>query len=300
MVLIEKACLCGYNVDMTKIVEIENLVFEYIREENYEGEHQQQVEKAIDDVSFDVEKGTFLAIIGKNGSGKSTLAKNLNGLLLPTDGRILIAGMDTRDDELVWKVRQTAGMVFQNPDNQLVSSIVEDDIAFGPENLGVPRDEIRRRVDESIEAVGMTEYLLGAPHQLSGGQKQRIAIAGVLAMRPDCIIFDEPTAMLDPQGRADVMDIIKTLSDEGITIILITHFMEEAAEADRVIIMDDGKILLDGRPSVVFKEEEILQNANMEIPMAVDMAKRLRKRGIPVPDFVTTEEELVDFICRYK
>lgn len=286
----------GYNVNMNNIVEIENLVFEYVANE----EEHQELKKAIDDVSFVIEKGTFTAIIGKNGSGKSTLAKNLNGLLIPSSGRILIAGLDTKDDELVWQIRQTAGMVFQNPDNQLVSSIVEDDIAFGPENLGIDPDEIRGRVDDSISAVGMSKFLHDAPHHLSGGQKQRIAIAGVLAMKPDCIIFDEPTAMLDPQGREDVIGIIKALSNEGITIILITHFMEEAAEADRVIIMNDGKIMLDGRPSIVFKQEELLKNANMELPMAVDMAKRLRKRGIEVPEYITTEEELVDFICQYR
>ena len=286
----------GYNVSMSNIVEIENLVFEYAANE----EEHQELKKAIDDVSFVIEKGTFTAIIGKNGSGKSTLAKNLNGLLIPSSGRILIAGLDTRDDELVWQIRQTAGMVFQNPDNQLVSSIVEDDIAFGPENLGIDPEEIRVRVDNSIYAVGMSKFLHDAPHHLSGGQKQRIAIAGVLAMKPDCIIFDEPTAMLDPQGRNDVMEIIKELSKEGITIILITHFMEEAAEADRVIIMNDGKIMLDGRPSIVFKQEELLKNANMELPMAVDMAKRLRNRGIEVPEYITTEEELVDFICQYR
>ncbi len=293
---IVKLRLEDYNVNMSNIVEIENLIFEYAANE----EEHQELKKAIDNVSFAIEKGTFTAIIGKNGSGKSTLAKNLNGLLIPSSGRILIAGLDTRDDELVWQIRQTAGMVFQNPDNQLVSSIVEDDIAFGPENLGIAPHEIRERVDDSIAAVGMSKFLHDAPHHLSGGQKQRIAIAGVLAMKPDCIIFDEPTAMLDPQGRNDVMKIIKELSKEGITIILITHFMEEAAEADRVIIMNEGKILLDGRPSVVFKQEETLKNANMELPMAVDMAKRLRRRGIEVPDFVTTEEELVDFICQYR
>lgn len=293
---IVKLRLEDYNVNMSNIVEIENLIFEYAANE----EEHQELKKAIDNVSFAIEKGTFTAIIGKNGSGKSTLAKNLNGLLIPSSGRILIAGLDTRDDELVWQIRQTAGMVFQNPDNQLVSSIVEDDIAFGPENLGITPHEIRERVDDSIAAVGMSKFLHDAPHHLSGGQKQRIAIAGVLAMKPDCIIFDEPTAMLDPQGRNDVMKIIKELSKEGITIILITHFMEEAAEADRVIIMNEGKILLDGRPSVVFKQEETLKNANMELPMAVDMAKRLRRRGIEVPDFVTTEEELVDFICQYR
>lgn len=286
----------GYNVSMSNIVEIENLVFEYAANE----EEHQELKKAIDDVSFVIEKGTFTTIIGKNGSGKSTLAKNLNGLLIPSSGRILIAGLDTKDDELVWQIRQTAGMVFQNPDNQLVSSIVEDDIAFGPENLGIDPDEIRVRVDHSISAVGMSKFLHDAPHHLSGGQKQRIAIAGVLAMKPECIIFDEPTAMLDPQGRNDVMKIIKELSKEGITIILITHFMEEAAEADRVIIMNDGKIMLDGRPSIVFKQEELLKNANMELPMAVEMAKRLRNRGIEVPEYITTEEELVDFICQYR
>ena len=293
---IVKLRLEDYNVNMSNIVEIENLIFEYAANE----EEHQELKKAIDNVSFAIEKGTFTAIIGKNGYGKSTLAKNLNGLLITSSGRRMIAGLDTRDDELVWQIRQTAGMVFQNPDNQLVSSIVEDDIAFGPENLGIAPHEIRERVDDSIAAVGMSKFLHDAPHHLSGGQKQRIAIAGVLAMKPDCIIFDEPTAMLDPQGRNDVMKIIKELSKEGITIILITHFMEEAAEADRVIIMNEGKILLDGRPSVVFKQEETLKNANMELPMAVDMAKRLRRRGIEVPDFVTTEEELVDFICQYR
>ena len=226
---------------MDNIIKIENLTFEYLRDED------QMNLKAIEDVSLEIERGSFTAIIGKNGSGKSTLAKNLNGLLLPTEGVVYVGGFDTRDDKHIWDVRQTAGMVFQNPDNQLVSAIVEDDVAFGPENLGIDPAEIRRRVDKALEDVNMGKYKKKAPHLLSGGQKQRVAIAGVVAMKPQCIIFDEPTAMLDPRGRDEIMAIIDELHEEGITVILITHFMEEAVRADRVIIMHEGKILMDGR-----------------------------------------------------
>ena len=279
---------------MAEIIRIENLTFEYTREEA------QEPVKAIDGIDLTIEEGSFVAIIGKNGSGKSTLAKNLNGLFLPTEGVIYVGGWDTRDDDHIWDVRQTAGMVFQNPDNQLVSSIVEDDIAFGPENLGTDPDVIRQRVDEALAAVNMGEYRLKAPHMLSGGQKQRIAIAGVVAMRPRCIIFDEPTAMLDPQGRKDIMKVIRELHDEGITTILITHFMEEAVQADRVVILDEGRILLDGTPKEVFSQAETIREAKLELPLAVEMATQLRRRGIRVPEDVVTEEDMVEFICQYK
>jgi len=279
---------------MENMIRIEDLLFEYSH-----GEGEPKI-RAISDVSLNIEKGSFTAIIGRNGSGKSTLAKNLNGLLLPTSGTIYVKDWDTRDDEHIWDIRQTAGMVFQNPDNQLVSSIVEDDVAFGPENLGVEPGEIRRRVDKALADVNMGRYKKKAPHLLSGGQKQRIAIAGVVAMKPECIIFDEPTAMLDPKGRQEIMEIIKELHEEGITVILITHFMEEAVKADRVIIMHDSEVLLDGTPAEVFAQEETLREANLEIPMAALLANKLRKRGIKVPQDVITVEGLVEYVCQYK
>lgn len=279
---------------MENIITIKDLTFEYVREEGTEPV------KAIDDVSLDIAEGSFTAIIGKNGSGKSTLAKNLNGLLTPTEGVIYVGGYDTRDGEHIWDVRQTAGMVFQNPDNQLVSSIVEDDVAFGPENLGVDPKEIRERVDKALEAVNMGQFKKKAPHLLSGGQKQRIAIAGVIAMRPKCIIFDEPTAMLDPKGRKEIMAIIDELHQENITVVLITHFMEEAVCADRVVIMNEGQVLLDGSPAEVFSHEELLKSANLDIPPIVKLASKLRERGIDVPKEIIKEEEMVEFICQYK
>ena len=279
---------------MDNIIKIENLTFEYLRDED------QMNIKAIDDVSLEIERGSFTAIIGKNGSGKSTLAKNLNGLLVPTDGVVYVDGFDTRDDAHIWDVRQTAGMVFQNPDNQLVSAIVEDDVAFGPENLGIEPAEIRRRVDKALEDVNMGQFKKKAPHLLSGGQKQRVAIAGVVAMKPKCIIFDEPTAMLDPRGRDEIMAIIDELHAEGITVILITHFMEEAVRADRVVIMHEGKILLDGTPEEVYAEEELLRSVNLTIPLMVEVAAKLRKQGIDVPAGIITEEKMVEFICQYK
>ncbi len=279
---------------MDNIIKIENLTFEYLRDED------QMNIKAIDDVSLEIERGSFTAIIGKNGSGKSTLAKNLNGLLIPTEGVVYVGGFDTRDDKHIWDVRQTAGMVFQNPDNQLVSAIVEDDVAFGPENLGIDPAEIRRRVDKALEDVNMGQYKKKAPHLLSGGQKQRVAIAGVVAMKPQCIIFDEPTAMLDPRGRDEIMAIIDELHEEGITVILITHFMEEAVRADRVIIMHEGKILMDGTPEEVYAQEELLRSANLTIPLMVEVAAKLRQQGIDVPQGIITEEKMVEFICQYK
>ena len=279
---------------MDNIITIENLTFEYMR-----GEESQPV-RAISNLNLEIERGSFTAIIGKNGSGKSTLAKNLNGLLLPTEGVIYVDGYDTRDDSSIWNVRKTAGMVFQNPDNQLVSAIVEDDVAFGPENLGIDPVEIRRRVDKALEDVNMGQFKKKAPHLLSGGQKQRIAIAGVVAMKPKCIIFDEPTAMLDPKGRAEIMSIIDELHAEGITVILITHFMDEAVRADRVIIMHEGKILLDGTPQQVFEQEELIRSVNLDVPLMVEMGAKLRRAGIDVPADIITEEEMVEFICQYE
>ena len=279
---------------MDNIITIENLIFEYTR-----GDESQPV-RAIDNLNLEIERGSFTAIIGKNGSGKSTLAKNLNGLLLPTEGVIYVDGFDTRDDDSIWNVRQTAGMVFQNPDNQLVSAIVEDDVAFGPENLGIEPAEIRRRVDKALSDVNMGQFKKKAPHLLSGGQKQRIAIAGVVAMKPKCIIFDEPTAMLDPKGRSEIMSIIDELHAEGITVILITHFMDEAVRADRVIIMHEGRILLDGAPQEVFEQEELIRSVNLDVPLMVEMGAKLRKAGIDVPRDIITEEKMVEFICQYE
>lgn len=278
------------------IIKIDNLIFRY----GGEMDDAKPASNAVDGVSLEIEKGSFTAILGKNGSGKSTLAKNLNGLLLPSAGVVYVNGFDTRSDEHIWDVRQSAGMVFQNPDNQLVSAIVEDDVAFGPENLGVEPQEIRRRVDASLEAVNMGKFRKKPPHLLSGGQKQRIAIAGVVAMRPECIIFDEPTAMLDPKGRQEIMDIISELHEEGITVILITHFMEEAAEAERVVVMHDGKVLLDGTPAEVFSQRELLQSVNLDIPLAVEIASLLREKGIDVPETIISTEEMVEFLCQYK
>mgnify|MGYP000964412096 FL=1 len=279
---------------MENIIKIENLYFQYPQGED------EEPKPAIKSVNLEIEEGSFTAIIGQNGSGKSTLAKNLNGLLLPSRGAVYVSGMDTRDDEKIWDIRQMAGMVFQNPDNQLVSAIVEDDVAFGPENIGIDPVEIRARVDEALDAVKMGKYKRKAPHLLSGGQKQRIAIAGVVAIRPRCIIFDEPTAMLDPRGRKDIMEIIEKLHREGITVILITHFMDEAVRADRVVIMNKGEILLDGTPEHVFSQDELIKSARLDVPMAAEIAIYLRENGIDVPQDVVTAERLKEFVCQYK
>ena len=276
---------------MDSIIKIENLTFQYAQDETRE------TKAALKNISLEIEKGSFTAIIGRNGSGKSTLAKNLNGLLLPTSGAVYVKGWNTADEEHIWDIRQTAGMVFQNPDNQLVSSIVEDDVAFGPENIGVDPAAIRERVDRVLADVNMGAYRNKAPHLLSGGQKQRIAIAGALAMEPECIIFDEPTAMLDPAGRRDIMNAIEKLNARGITVILITHFMDEAVRADRVIILDRGEILLDGSPEEVFSHSDIVRNASLDVPMAVEIADYLRERGIEVPTHVVTEDALVAFVA---
>lgn len=279
---------------MAEMIDIQDLVFEYTRDEN------QESVSAIKGVSLKVEKGSFTAVIGRNGSGKSTLAKNINALLLPSRGAVYVNGYDTRQEENVWDVRQSAAMVFQNPDNQIVSSIVEDDVAFGPENLGVESKEIRTRVDSSLKAVNMWQYRKKAPHLLSGGQKQRIAIAGAIAMRPECIVFDEPTAMLDPKGRSELMEIIKELHEDGITVLLITHFMEEAAQADRIVIMDQGEIALDGTPREVFRQAEAIRDMNLDVPLTVELGYRLRDRGLSVPDTIMNMEEMVEFLCQYK
>lgn len=279
---------------MEAIIKIENVSFEYKKDG---GENSK---KALRNINLQIEKSSFTAILGKNGSGKSTLAKNLNGLLLPTEGRVLVNGYDTSDDEHIWDVRQSAGMVFQNPDNQLVSAIVEDDVAFGPENLGIDPLEIRKRVDKALADVNMGPYRGKSPHLLSGGQKQRIAIAGVVAMKPSCIIFDEPTAMLDPKGRSEIMRIIKELNEEGITVVLITHFMEEAVHADRVIIMNEGEVFLDGSPEEVFSRGEQVRSVNLDVPLAVELAAKLRLKGITVPENIIGMEEMVEYLCQYR
>ena len=274
-----------------EIIKTENLVFKYIRyDEN--GKSEGYV-TAVDGVDISVARGQFIAILGRNGSGKSTLAKHLNALLIPTSGTVWVNGLDTRAEEDTWEIRRSAGMVFQNPDNQIIATIVEEDVAFGPENLGVPPDEIRRRVDWALKAVGMTKYAESAPSRLSGGQKQRVAIAGILAMRPDCVIFDEPTAMLDPIGRRDVMDTIRMLhEDEGITVILITHFMEEAAQAQAVFVMESGKIIMQGPPREVLCQTGRMKAAGLDAPQAAELAADLRESGLPLPEGIISMEEL--------
>ncbi len=266
----------------------------------YPATEQREAFAALRDLSLSIEKGSFVAVIGQNGSGKSTLAKLINALLLPAEGTVFVNGYDTKDEAHLWDVRQSAGMVFQNPDNQIVSSVVEDDVAFGPENLGVAPAEIRKRVDDALEAVGMAAFKKNAPHLLSGGPKQRIAIAGAIAMRPQCIVFDEPTAMLDPKGRKEVMKIIHQLHEEGITCILITHFMEEAAQAERILILNDGEIYMDGTPREIFTDRESLSALGLYVPMAVDLSYQLNDLGIHLPAGIVEEEELIDALCRLK
>jgi len=265
----------------------------------YDGED--KTANAVDSVSFEVNVGEFVVILGRNGSGKSTLAKHINSLLLPGGGKIYVDGMNTLELKNTWDIRKTAGMVFQNPDNQIVATIVEEDVAFGPENLGVEPSEIRTRVDEALKIVDMSNYKKHAPHLLSGGQKQRIAIAGIIAMRPKCIVLDEPTAMLDPSGRKEVINTIKRLNKEyGITIILITHFMEEAVEADRIIVMDKGKLLIDGNPRNVFSKVEELKAIGLDVPQVTELAYQLRNSGVDIKSDILTIDEMVDAICRLK
>ena len=275
------------------IIETRDLVFDYIRrdeEGNVEG-----IITAVDNVSLSVKQGDFIAILGHNGSGKSTLAKHFNAILYPTEGTVFVDGMDTRDDEKLWDVRREAGMGFQNPDNQIIGQIVEEDVGFGPENLGVPTEEIWQRVEESLKAVGMYEFRKYAPGKLSGGQKQRVSIAGVIAMHPKCIVLDEPTAMLDPLGRKEVIRAVRALNDvEGITIILITHYMEEIIHADKVFVMDQGKVALQGTPREIFSQVEKLKELRLDVPQVTMLAHELREKGLDIPEGILTKEELIE------
>ncbi len=277
------------------IIRASRLIFEYIRRD--EEDRVEEVNRAIDQVDVDIKKGDFVAVLGHNGSGKSTFAKHINGILLPTEGTVWISDMDTKEDKYIWDVRKTAGMVFQNPDNQIIGNIVEEDVGFGPENLGVPTEEIWRRVDESLEAVGMSAYRMKSPNKLSGGQKQRVAIAGVMAMKPQCIVLDEPTAMLDPNGRKEVVRTVRELNrKEGITVLLITHYMEEVVDADRVIVMDGGKIVMDGTPQEIFSQVEQLKAYRLDVPQVTELAYELKKAGMPLPDGILTREELLEHL----
>lgn len=272
-----------------KFIEVKNVNFSY----------EIDSDEVLNDFSIDIEKGSFVAILGHNGSGKSTLAKLFNGLNLPDKGNVLIEGVDTSDDKRAIEIRNKVGLVFQNPDNQIVSTIVEEDVAFGPENLGLSREELRKRVDDSLEAVGMIDYINHETHRLSGGQKQRIAIAGILAMQPDCIVFDEPTAMLDPRGRKDVMNIISKLNKEmNKTVVLITHYMDEAAKADRVVVMDSGKIIADGKPETVFNQVELLKSVGLDVPQPTELIYKLKKAGIAFDDNILHADECVEAISK--
>ncbi|GAB6150402.1 energy-coupling factor transporter ATPase [Clostridium novyi] len=276
------------------MIECKNVVYKYEKAE-------EESKVAVDNVNLDIKKGEFLVVLGHNGSGKSTLSKHMNALLLPSEGTVYVSGMDTKDESNIWKIRNNAGMVFQNPDNQLVATIVEEDVAFGPENLGIAPDEIRNRVDEALKRVNMYEYRRYAPHLLSGGQKQRIAIAGILAMRPECIIFDEPTAMLDPLGRKEVVNTIKELNERyGITIILITHYMEEAVEADRIVVMDKGKIVMEGTPREIFSNVPLMKNIGLDVPQMTELAYELQNSGVNIASDILTIDEMVNALCQLK
>lgn len=280
-----------------KMIKTDKLVFEYAKrdeEGNIIGKS-----RAIDEVSLDIEPGQFIAILGHNGSGKSTLAKHMNALLVPSDGTMWVDGMDMKEDEHLWDVRQSAGMVFQNPDNQIIGTVVEEDVGFGPENLGVPTEEIWQRVEDSLKAVGMIEYRHHSPNKLSGGQKQRVAIAGVMAMRPKCIVLDEPTAMLDPNGRKEVLrSVMELRKREHITVILITHYMEEVVDADHVFVMDHGHVVMQGTPREIFSQVDTLKHYRLDVPQVTILADELRKRGLDIPAGVLKKEELVEILCR--
>lgn len=279
------------------MIETKNLSFIYREEDMESGEIKE--EKVLKDINIEIEKGSFTAVLGHNGSGRSTLAKHFNAILLPSGGKVYVKGMDTADENNIFNIRQSAGMVFQNPDNQMVAALVEDEVAFAPENLGVEPKEIRRRVDECLEIVNMTKYAQSSPSKLSGGQKQRVAIASVLAMNPEILILDEPTAMLDPKGRSEVIKTIKMLNEEkDITVVLITHYMDEAAQADRTVVIDDGEIVLDGTPKEVFKNVEKLKSLGLDVPQVTELAYELRKMGIEISDDVLTVDECFDEIIR--
>ncbi len=278
---------------MKFFIQVENLIYEYKDYEN--------VRRAVDNISLNIEKGKFIVVLGHNGSGKSTFAKHLNAIFTPTKGKVYIDDIDTTDENRVFDIRQKCGMVFQNPDNQIVATIVEDDVAFGPENMGVPSEEIRKRVDYALETVRMSEFSTRAPHLLSGGQKQRIAIAGIIAMKPECIILDESTAMLDPRGRYEVMKTVEKLNkEENITIIHITHFMEEAIKADYIYVMEEGKIVMQGTPREVFPQVEDLQKLGLDVPPMTKLSYELRKNGVNIDDKILTVEEMVDSLCQLK
>lgn len=281
------------------IIKAKKLSYEYTKydeEGNIESVH-----RAVDEVDLDVKRGDFIAILGHNGSGKSTLAKHLNAILLPTEGVLYVDGKDTRDEDELWNIRHTAGMVFQNPDNQIIGSVVEEDVGFGPENMGIPSKEIWERVEESLKAVGMWEYRTNSPNKLSGGQKQRVAIAGVVAMHPKCIVLDEPTAMLDPNGRKEVIRTVRALNEvEDVTVILITHYMEEVIYADKIIVMDDGKIVMQGTPREIFSQVETLKKYRLDVPQVTLLAHELKKAGLELPDGILSVKELVDELCRLK
>ncbi|MDO4313936.1 MAG: energy-coupling factor transporter ATPase [Eubacteriales bacterium] len=281
------------------MVQTEDLIFEYAKrdeEGNVIGAY-----RAVDQVNLDVEEGQFIAILGHNGSGKSTLAKHINAILLPTEGTVWVSGKDTKEPEELWNVRQSAGMVFQNPDNQIIGTVVEEDVGFGPENLGVPTDDIWKRVEQSLKAVGMIEYRHHSPNKLSGGQKQRVAIAGVIAMRPKCIVLDEPTAMLDPNGRKEVLRTVEELrKQEKVTAILITHYMEEVIDADKVFVMDHGHVVMEGTPRDIFSQVDTLKEYRLDVPQVTILADELKKRGLDIPAGILRKEELVEAICRLK
>ena len=273
-----------------KFITFENVNFRYDGDEDGP-----QLPLSLKNINFSVEKGEFVAVLGHNGSGKSTLAKATNAIITPESGKVTVCGMDTAEEELKYEIRKKVGMVFQNPDNQIVATVVEEDVAFGPENLGVEPEEIRKRVDDSLKAVGMYEYREFEPHKLSGGQKQRVAIAGVIAMETEGIVLDEPTAMLDPRGRKDVIDIVRRLnSEQGKTVILITHFMDEAVFADRVIVMDDGEIIMDGTPKEVFSQTEKIKKAGLDVPQVTEFANELKKKGVPIDGNILTEDECIE------
>ena len=280
-----------------KMIKTDKLVFEYAKrdeEGNIIG-----MSRAVDEVDLDIEPGQFIAILGHNGSGKYTLAKHMNAILVPTEGTMWVDGKDTKEEEYLWDIRQSAGMVFQNPDNQIIGTVVEEDVGFGPENLGVPTEQIWKRVEESLKAVGMIEYRHHSPNKLSGGQKQRVAIAGVMAMRPKCIVLDEPTAMLDPNGRKEVLESVQELRKrEHITVILITHYMEEVVDADQVIVMDHGHVVMQGTPREIFSQVDLLKEYRLNVPQVTILADELRKRGLDIPAGILKKEELVEILCR--
>lgn len=278
---------------MDNIIEIRNLHF------RYDSDSEKPSEEVLKGIDLDIKRGEFVAVLGHNGSGKSTLAKHLNAILVATDGKVIVDGIDASDDSRLFELRQRAGMVFQNPDNQIVSSVVEEDVAFALENLGVPYEEMRKRVDDALKAVNMYEYRLHSPSQLSGGQKQRVAIAGIIAMRPKCIIMDEPTAMLDPQGRKEVITAVRKMNREyGITIVLITHYMDEAAQCDRVIVMDGGRIVLDNTPEKVFSEVEVMKKIGLDVPQVTELCYKLAERGFDIPKEIISEEECVNALLK--